>query len=244
MKKVISYILLLALLCILPIPARAEIVQPTHGFDTKELSEERVRNFWENIGLQLLGEEAELNVIKCFAVHPDGRIALGFEALDKKIIYVYDENGQFLYGYSFLSPGTFGFAWIGDDLAIYFGRGAYVLTVDRNGQYVECEEMLYTDNSNARINQVLYGSRLTVGGREYFLESDYGIVERSYSRLVVRQADGTEQILYDVTQTHNISTIFSYIFVALFVGAVIGILYLQAKKQAEEEKNTGETNGQ
>lgn len=163
--------------------------------------------------VRLLREKTGEWSITCFAVSEDGRIAVGFQPFDEGVVYICDENGAFLYGYSFSCAGNYAISFDGENLTICFYRSNLVWTIDPNGNMVDVQRI--------GTGTIYKPTQLQSGSRCYKLAREIRLDDEEYARLVVTDKNGTERIVYDVTTEHNAKVIFLY---ALIVGLVIGFV--------------------
>lgn len=202
----------------------------SHGLETTSFSKEEWNQIIESIELTVLTEEPSKQDIACFDISEQGLIALGFNTSPKKTVLVYDSSGVFLYGFRFSSSGSIGVAFVEENIAIYFARSNLVATYAQNGECIALENVLSTQNNSEPKQELMYATKKEVNGSEYRLERDIGIIAQSYSRLVVTDDTGVEQILYDVTLQHNISIIM----VGGLVLATFGLLLTYVVKRTRK----------
>lgn len=191
------------------------------GLKTSLLPEEEKNNFLANVDLELLHDDSRKNKIACFDVSEDGLIAIGAETGTKRIVYLYDQNGVFQYGYRFHSSGDYGIIIQEDTLAIYFGKSDIVAIFDSTGRCMSAQEVLYPGEYKEEISEICYRTQKEVSGKTYSLERDVNGGGRSYARLVAEDEQGTKTILYDVTTLHSAGTIVMYVLIIGFFSIII-----------------------
>lgn len=229
----IKFISLVAVLCTLfSLSISANAITLVAGFEVESLSEEDEVVTFANVKMTLLSTEVIGKPIACFDVSSNGLIAVGFDS-DPKTINVYDESGNFLYGYQFKCEGTYGISFEGDNLAVYFCRGELVQLYDSQGQGIRAYRVLRTQNNQEQEHALIYPMEKWVNNTHYSLERDFGILMRSYSRLVSR-GQNIETIIYDVTPSYNILTIFGVVFFAVFF---IFIIYKAFQQEIQKEEH-------
>ena len=76
------------------------------GFQLEDHNKD-LTEYADDIELTYLQDEPSKKEISCFDVNKHENIALGFENSEKKTVCVYNNNFEFLYGYSFNYSGSF-----------------------------------------------------------------------------------------------------------------------------------------
>ena len=193
----------------------------------------------ENREFTLLEEPPRKFAILRFDVNEDGRIAIGTEKGETKIVSVCDPNGVYQSGFTFQDRGDFGLQWEKEDLLVYSVRSNLAFRVSPAGEVTEIQEILINENNNSYWYNTVYAKERRVGSDRYYLTDDMGIlnpVGPSYSQLVVAHADGTEQLLYDVNSEQLVRKIAVIAFMLLFVGIVFYVLTRQFKKMKSDAK--------
>lgn len=195
------------------------------GFTVDALPQERIDTILENINITRIDEEPRKQGIFCFDVNERGEIAIGYkDFFAGKTVCVYSSDGAFQYGYRFQDLGSYGIELEEDILKIYFVRGEIAVTVNSLGEIVSVTEIQDTRENNSYWRQILYKNKWKIGETEYVLRNEMGILNifcASYSRLVVIDGNGTEQIFHDV---HSTMYVFAIIKCILISGFVITVL--------------------
>ena len=144
--------------------------------ETSQIPDSRKTQILSNIQVELLTTDNMKASIKCFALNQNGFIAIGLDASPQKLVYVFNVDGVFQYGYRFSCDGKFGVGWDGDNIIVYFIRGDIAATFD---QAAQCIEMVQLDNSavnNRYFNQEVFAAERISQGNTYYLKSDMGIL--------------------------------------------------------------------
>ena len=197
------------------------------GFATEEKPVEEQKRFIANIDLTLITVEPSASSIVCFDVNEDHMIAVGLASSgNERTICVYSQDGAFQYGYKFLSYGSFGLEWDGDNLLIYFVRSDVALEVAPTGEVITVQEITNTKENNSYWQHFVEAKKRTVGDKEYWLQNDMGplnLIAFSYSQLVVRD-DGGTRIIIDV----NDEQLTKYIAgtTAIILGAILAVFMI------------------
>lgn len=89
----------------------------------------------------VLAIEPEKVGIRCFDVNEQRRIAVGQNVSNQNRICVYDEEGNFLYGYSFSDfANSFDIEWDNDNINVYMHRSRLIFSVDPQGNILEVKK--------------------------------------------------------------------------------------------------------
>lgn len=217
------------------------------GFYTEELSEEKQQRLSQTINISVIHELPQKLPIARLAVSENGMIALGFEAIDTKIIGIYTNDGNFQYGYEFSCPGDFGVEWDGNEILIYSVRGGIVYAVSLSGEVTCIRHAPYTKENEKYWRHSVSSAKHMVGETEYTLEKDLGIlniVAFSYSQLVVKQPDGTKTILYDVNTRYFCKVLMCVIGAAAMILIVIFGLVKNIIKSSGNTEPKADPNGE
>ncbi len=218
--KQIRYFLMGCLLLVLVTSNTIMVQAMNSGFLLAEPSEKERNTFLGNVEISMLTDEPSMKAIECFDVNEDGLIAIGHASSEAKTIAVYTQDGTFQYGYKFNAMGTFGVEWDEDKLMIYFVRSDIALCVNSTGKVESISKIQDTTENNSYWNNYVFSTKRSVGGTEYRIRNDMGILNlfaSSYSRLIAVNPDGEETILYDVNTTQFIKML------VLFVGVIVWI---------------------
>lgn len=213
MKIISKYLILsLALLSVLfANPIKVNAVNT--GFDTNDFPTEQKASFISNVNLSTISKEPAPKTILCFDVNNDHLIAVGHEALNKKMVSVYTSDGTFQYGYIFNCSGSFGLEWDNENLNIYFVRSDLILSVTPSGEVVDVLEIQDTQSNNEYSNELLYSTKRKIGNTEYSIESDIGafldFFASSYSQIVITNENGERSIIYDVNDEQLFNMVLS-----------------------------------
>lgn len=211
----------------------------TTGFSVDDISESEKENI--DIDISLVSEAPSDKSISRFDVNENGMIALGHKLSGmSNMISVYDSDGNFKYGYSFDSYGTFGVEWDGDYLNIYFVRSDLLVTVDCEANIIGIAKVQNTKENNDYGNYCLYGTERVVGDTKYTIRNRMGVlnfIKSSHSQLVKTSADGTEIILYDVNTIQLIKRLLIIFLMFALFGVAIYVIFIKPIRQNKKENN-------
>ena len=240
MAKKIKVLCSLVVFCLVMLISGVNSYALNTGFTVDEISESRKESCIDSIKLTLVSEAPSGRSIVAFDVNEKGMIALGHDLPNlKKKISIYDSEGNFKYGYSFETHGSFDLEWDGDYLNIYFVRSDYLVTVDSDANIINIVEVQNTRENQKYSMYYLGGTERVVGDTKYTIRSDMGIfsfMQSSYSRLVKTSSDGTETILYDVNAILFAKRLIITISVSILVGVSLYIIFkpLLLNKEAND----------
>ena len=240
MAKKIKVLCSLVVFCLVMLISGVNSYALNTGFTVDEISESRKESCIDSIKLTLVSEAPSGRSIVAFDVNEKGMIALGHDLPNlKKKISIYDSEGNFKYGYSFETHGSFDVEWDGDYLNIYFVRSDYLVTVDSDANIIDIVEVQNTRENQKYSMYYLGGTERVVGDTKYTIRSDMGIfsfMQSSYSRLVKTSSDGAETILYDVNAILFAKRLIITIAVSILVGVSLYIIFkpLLLNKEAND----------
>jgi hypothetical protein len=203
-RRLIMFLFLLVLTANLSLTASA-VVMPI-GLSAERVSDEKAQAYMSSTKPKVGYDEHTDLAVSCFAVSESGLIAVGFDTAPRSV-NIYRSDGTFIQRFDFHCDGSYGIAWEGSDLAIYFSRSDLVEMYTLDGQGIGAYKVLRTEENNKRTRELLYPKETTVGNITYQLERDVGLSLRSYSRLTATDIDGNVVVIYDSTGVHNIGTI-------------------------------------
>ena len=200
MKKCIVFLFAICILLSSAIPAFATdqqiISAPARAF-----SEEEKNAAVKHLGLRVIDNDNHKTGICAFAVSETGKVAV---VTKHGRIYVYDADGVFQYGFLFNLQSACGIAFSGENVAIYFARGDYIATYDASGNCVSMKELKYPNYNS--IKKFLHRTRIHRLDKWYSLERELNFSD-TYARLVITDADGNRNVIYDISWQHNIETV-------------------------------------
>lgn len=202
------------------------------GFSTEEMSKQEIDRVLQNTEISLLQIEPAKKSIECFDAN-NGLVAIGCSESMNKTVCIYTETGEFLYGYRFKSSGSFGIDLVDNVLNIYLVRSDVALSIDSSGTVIDVQKIQNTQENNDYWAEVLHETERVNGDKKYKIKNDMGLLNFfafSYSQLVVINANGEENIIYDVNTTQTFYTVALIIFVVLFVCLAVFLMIKEIRK--------------
>ena len=208
------------------------------GFSVVDIGEEEQEKIEGNLQLTLITSEPTKFPVACFDVREDGMLVIGCDAGPyKKTICVYNQ-GEFQYGYTFKSAGTFGVEWDGDLINLCTVRSSLVISIDANGRILQISKIEDTYANNSYWYDVGANEK-SVQDQTYTIQNDLGILNFfaiNYSQLTSTNADGQTTVLYDArTIASAVSLILTIAIPVFVVIVVVGVIKECIKCRREYE---------
>ena len=203
-----------------------------------DISKEEQEKIEGNLQLTLITSEPTKFPVACFDVREDGMLVIGCDAgRYKKTICVYNQ-GEFQYGYTFKSAGTFGVEWDGDLINLCTVRSGLVISIDADGQILQISKIEDTFVNNSYWYDVGANEK-SAQGQTYTIQNDLGILNLfaiNYSQLTSTNADGQTTVLYDArTIASAVSLILTIAIPVFVVIVVVGVIKECIKCRREYE---------
>ncbi len=213
------------------------------GLQTSEINKNDLEKYKERYSVSLIDERPENLAIRCFDVSKSGLVAIGNEKGSESIIQVYDNNFNFIYGFTFEYEGSYNIEWRDEYISIYYIRSDIAVTYNEKAEIISIEAVDNTADNDIYLSTVLRDSEREIGGVKYKVKNDMGILnffigQSSYSQLVKIDNLGNEIILYDYNSFLLIKTIIVFLFIIIFVSFVIIHLVFDIKKNLSKQKRT------
>lgn len=213
------------------------------GFSTEPMSKEEAMHFLQSTNISVLKNEPKEETIEYFDVNENGLIALVFFGIVEKTIGVYTSDGIFQYGYKFNSYGSVAVEWDGDNLNLCYVRSDVVVSVNPQGEIEGIREIQNTFENNSHWTKSVFSNEKTVGGTEYELKNDMGILNAmsmNYSQLVATKTNGDVIIIYDANAKHLIRTLIlnvAVIFVVCLIVVILTRLFIRTRSEYLMSRN-------
>lgn len=204
------FIISVAFIAFLPSIVRADISY--NGFSFTECDKSRKDAFIENTHMSITKKAEGVGQIWGIDVNKVGRLVICF---NNGSIDVYDIDDAFLFGVRFNARGEHVIAsWHGDSLGIYFVRSGVLLVCDEAGNPVSMYEISGEESDYIRSNEKQQVNYMTT--RYELRRVGFDFLTGAYSQIVRVRAD-TEEVLYDVAWSANITIIFlMFVMVCIF----------------------------
>lgn len=230
-KLIFAVITIMLLLSTVVTPAFAE----STGFTTESLPQDQIDTIRKNTKITMLTNEPRKQGIECFDVNEKGIIAIGCGEYTNKTVSIYTTDGIFKYAYSFVCYGSFGVELDGEILTIYFMRSSIAVSVDTNGEIIDVVGISDTYDNYSYWDTSVWATKRSVGDTDYVVERDlgpYNLVVSSYSRLIVTDSTGSENIIYDVNSSMLVTLkVRLALFCGFFVLVIICVIWKSIKSR-------------
>ena len=188
--------------------------------ETEKMSENEKAVFLGNIDIDFFYTEPVKDSIRCFDVNSRGDIAIGTQKETDKTICIYSPDGNFKYGYSFKTDGSFGLELTANLLKIYYVRSGAAVSIDFDGNIQDVARISNTLENDSYWHDVVRATRKNEGDYQYVLKNDIGllgILTPTYSQLHVIDNTGNEVIVYDVNSAQYLNVLLTFLGTILFV---------------------------
>ena len=223
MKKCIVFLFAICILLSSASPAFATDAEILSA-PARTLSEVEKDSWAQALKLELVDNDDYKTGLCAFAVSQDGAVAV---ATEKGRIYVYDSQGVFWYGYSFKPGSNRGVMFAGKNIAIYDHKGNGYIIYDPNGNCILAKDVTYLDpNLDA---QFRFRTTIQQEGKTYTMERD-AFFTTTYARLVITDADGNRNVIYDISTQHRIGAILKFTAFMGILALIFVCIYKQSKK--------------
>ena len=206
MKFKKACVFLLSTLILVLFPSLIKVNAVNTGFQTQEISIDRKNSFLSSINISAISDEPPKEDFTCFDVNSNHLIAVGLKTsipYSKEVICIYSNEGVFQYGYTFdFYHGTYEVEWDEENLNIHFIRSGLLVSITPSGEVLDVLEVPVTVENSEYSHKVLGSFKRTVDDTEYSIKNDMGILRicslSSFSKIIVKDSNGNESIIYDV----------------------------------------------
>ena len=224
MKKHRYLVLILFLLSIVTqLPHIANAMEYSH-LRLKSAQSSEQQAFLSKIDFNVISEEINPYPIESFAISKNGLIALGVNSSNDTLIYVYNTEGNFLYGYQFISS-VFEVFFDDENVAIYWGKENFAATFDPEGNCLSFYKTDgYKENNTPKYDGYARPTSGKIGFIEYSVEHAIGL-NPQYDKFIIKDTLGNSLEIYNVEKEHNIK-FWSYTSVFLIALTIWSICYL------------------
>lgn len=189
--------------------------------ETETVMDAQKKNtFLQNVQMARWNGDNVNRSITCFDVNEQEDIAIGMEDSNYRCyISVYDKTGRWLYGYSFVSHGTFYLEWESTkNISIYWDRSSVKGTFDEQANCVRITKYTFDSAMNKKYHY-LSASEKWVKNSKYYLDANLGFLSPlalGYSRVLCSTSGGKERIVVDMTGTNILGAVY-VVFVIIFI---------------------------
>ena len=181
------------------------------GFETEGIDSDTQAHIFMKMEIELLESDMEDFMISHFDVNENnGNIALCFEDSGRKKIGIYDPDGKFKYGYSFLESGSIGVEWDENNIIIYSVRGDRAILIDKDAHLIDMKRIIINSQNNTYWHDVVFSNEKQFGDEVYTLHN---------SKLVKKEINGKETVVIDRSTKKsiwNMSVVFYFVILFTF----------------------------
>ena len=211
-KKIIFSVLILLFAFI--IHNQYTVLAMNTGFETEDIDSDIQAHIFMKMEIELLESDTEDFMISYFDVNENnGNIALCFEDSGRKKIGIYDPDGKFKYGYSFLESGSIGVEWDENNIIIYSVRGDRAILIDKDAHLIDMKRIIINSQNNTYWHDVVFSNEKQFGDEVYTLHN---------SKLVKKEINGKETVVIDRSTKKSIWNMsFVFYFVILFTFFIV-----------------------
>jgi len=154
----------------------------------------------------------------------EGKIAIGFR---DDSINIYNNNGTFVYSYTFDEPGSYTFSFDEENnLVIFSVRGYTRYYFNGKGDFIKAETFPTEDIGYNYYKESKNPFTLKINNAKYIIKQPWG-----YTKLIKIGADGYESVIYD-----SGSLYFSKVLIRLFIIIAIVAIVISVKKEYISER--------
>ena len=208
-------------------------------FETKEFSSERYEFIKKNIRIKKLNKQFKSGGIESFSISESGKIAISLDKnSDISIFNIYDNQGNFQYGYEYSKNGIVGIYWIDDKLAIYSSRGGLVFTIDENNNILNIQKVIDNSRNDEFSSFLQFQNEIVVDNNKYIISKNPGPfpinIITSPSKLVKIEAHGNQTVIFDNYINEHFKDIFITLFFYFFIGVGVSVYMWEHKNYCKK----------
>lgn len=187
------------------------------NYITTQVSFDKQQEYLDRLNFELLTDDSEKHPFECFAISSDGLIALGFDTSDDAIIYVYDTNGEFEYGFRFLNNHCAFTVFFEDEvLSIYWGKSRYIGSFDSEGNCLRLHELVNcAQNSDAYHSDRYRPNEGEINNIQYKAERVAGYLGGYTCFTIIDGANSC--VIFDVSQIYRQHIMIFCVFAAVIL---------------------------
>lgn len=220
-----------SLMLFLMIGAHLQVLALDTGLVTQSLPDEEISNLTDQPKFTKITSYTPL-AVECFDVRDDHMVVIGADAGDTAVIAVYDQNGNFQYGFETAEPGSFRVMWSEDVLAYYSIRSKYLFKINEDGKIIDVCIVESTKENSIYDRDVLLSTTRTVGNSTYHMinEDTVGnIFSSSFEKITKVDSTGTT-VVYAASSNNRIQMISGFVILLLLLPLVTSIIIAEIRK--------------
>ena len=231
--KLLSRLVLTTVLLLL-LPVLCHASNGGFSFETKDTIEHLA--IASKLNIQPVEDTAVRKGFCCFDVNEKGKFALGFDHAEYDILLVYDNDGEYLYGFSFHIDGAWGVGWEGNNIILFCVRSDLAITIDERGTCIEVAEIEENPDNQAYWNHEVFANTRDVNGVVYtakhWLVNSPLIHWGQYPMLIQTFPTGESTVLFDAFQRQPFPILRALTIAGIFLASgVVVFLLLSIRSQ-------------
>lgn len=152
-------------------------------------------------------------------------------------VCVYDKEGVFQYKYTVDTDGVIYTEWEEENLWIYIVRGDHAVLVDDKGMVLKVEKILETKENTSYWFEV-WETKKAMGDKIYVARTGLGVLglmANDYAQVVVTDANGEEEVLYDVKSVLLIKTLLTILLIVFLIFVAVSVIILAVKNSIRHQ---------
>ena len=182
-------------------------------------NEEKFNDVIDSLHFEVVDLEP-VSMLLCIDISEDNIIALASGNGSGSLISFYDNDGAFKYSLSFYSAGDFGLKWQKENIKIFFERGDYEVTINKDGEVIDIAVIDNVDDMRFIVDELYFSTKSVVNDTVYELKKNSIFLNKlssGYSQLIITDTNGNTSIVCDVGEFQTYETLSVIIvFVLLF----------------------------
>ena len=207
------------------------------GLTTQTLSDEEISGIVKQRQFVKVTSYTPL-AAECFDVRDDHMIVIGADAGDTAIIAVYDDRGNFRYGFETEEPGSFRVMWSGDVIAYYSIRSTFVFHINQDGKITDIRRVESTMENSIYDRNVLLSTTRTVGTSTYRMTNEStaaDILSASFKKIIKTDPEGAT-VIYDASSNKRTRVVGGLIISILLSAFLVSSIVVGIKKHRNKMK--------
>lgn len=179
------------------------------------VSDDKQKTIISNLNVSSLSSPETRGQLLCFDVTEDGRFAVGFDSLPRKVC-VFNKNGDYQYGFSFSTLGDFEIMLTETGVLTYLIRSHLCVEINSNAAVMNITEIPPTLENNKYWRTIASKTTVEAAGKQYKIKGN--------SKLVCVNENNSETVLFETTKTLNFPFFISAALLVI-IFSVVAILW-------------------
>ena len=237
MKYAKQIIMLIVVISLIGVPRTVSAIDT--GLDTEALSNEEISDLVKKNEFLKITSYSPLSA-NCFDVRDDHMVVIGADAGDVAVIAVYDDCGNFQYGFEKEKLGSFRVMWCGNDIAYYSIRSALLYIINKAGEITNICRVTNAIENSIYDRDVLQATTRIVDGTTYRMTNDLAVADKlpgSFTKITKTDAAGTT-VVYDASNNQRTHIIGGLVVFGLLSTFIVGSIIMGIKKHCNTKCTT------